>query len=508
MSIQDDPLKRYDTCLRLISQISQQVINGRNPADTVRYILESVADIAGATFARLVLGDNGRLESFASGHQNGELAEIDAVVHQQTQQGKEPILIQVDQQDEFSALDGIVRLVQMVGVDAGNGRQGTLWMGFQKAPELSADTESIVQMFVQQAVVVSLIHVARTEREQLSALLVNDVEPIIIVDTNYRIRVFNPAAETLFGIEAREARGRPFEAVVESEVLVNLWQDGAADAVEYASEDGRTFSPHVGTVRAEDGTERGWLMVLRDVTRFKRLSENMSDFLHTVSHDIRSPMTAAKGYVDMLQMVGQVNDTQERFIYKILSSINDMTNLVEKVLDAGRLDPEMDVYDIRRETCDPAQIVKKVVSTLGAAAEKKQIMLTADVSPQVPVMNIDEMMVERALVNLVENAIKYTPEGGEVQVIGQVKDNYLVLTVSDNGFGISPDDQERLFERGQRVRRKEHKAIRGSGLGLFIVKNVARKHSGYATLDSTVGQGSTFSIMIPLQGNNLVGGGG
>jgi signal transduction histidine kinase len=218
-------------------------------------------------------------------------------------------------------------------------------------------------------------------------------------------------------------------------------------------------------------------------------------------------MTAAKGFVDMLTMVGPANEKQEQFIGKILTSIMDMTNLVEKVLDAGRLDPDMPVYEIKRETSDPSAIVTKVVSTLSNTAEQKEIKLDAKVANNVPIMNLDEMMIERALLNLVENAIKYTPEGGEVLAECKIEGEDLIFAVHDNGLGISPEDQSRLFERGERIRRQEHKRIRGSGLGLFIVANVARKHGGDAWVESELDKGSSFFISIPLSRNNAFGGG-
>jgi signal transduction histidine kinase len=251
----------------------------------------------------------------------------------------------------------------------------------------------------------------------------------------------------------------------------------------------------------------GWRMVLMvDVSHFKRLNENMTMFLQTVSHDLRSPLTAAKGFVDMLPMVGEINERQVMMLDKVTTSIVDMTNLVEKVLDAGRLDPEMGAYEIRREMCDPAEIIEKVASSLAPAASKKNLILEAEAGQGVPVMNLDTMMIERSLTNLVENAIKYTPEGGTVWVRVSAENHRLTFSVEDNGFGIPSDKLPSLFERGSRVRREEHKAIRGSGLGLFIVKNVAQQHGGDATIESVEGQGSIFRIVIPLSGQNTIAG--
>jgi signal transduction histidine kinase len=248
------------------------------------------------------------------------------------------------------------------------------------------------------------------------------------------------------------------------------------------------------------------MAVMVDVSHFKRLNENMTMFLQTVSHDLRSPLTAAKGFVDMLPMVGEVNERQTLMLEKVTTSIVDMTNLVEKVLDAGRLDPEMGAYEIRREMCDPAEIVEKVASSLSPAATKKNLTLEAEAGDGIPIMNLDIMMIERSLTNLVENAIKYTPEGGSVWVRVMAENHRLTFSVEDNGYGIPQDKLPILFDRGSRVRREEHKAIRGSGLGLFIVKNVAQQHGGDAYVESVEGEGSIFRIMIPLSGANMIAG--
>ncbi|MCB9435731.1 MAG: PAS domain-containing protein [Anaerolineales bacterium] len=494
---------------RLSKTYEQLLANRHEIGETLRESLETICLMMGAESARLLLDEGMQQTVVAVGVQASILADADSAVDAFCRQVGDGDIVDFQQIPDCPSLP--LKMVSIFALPVHAPLHATLWLGFDEIPTLTAEVDSLLALLRQQtALAINQAYMQEQERsgrEQLSALLANDFEPIIIVDTHYNVQVFNPAAQILFGVS--DAVGKPFNAVVESEALQELIRAGAnaRHDVEFASNDERTFSPHVSEVRSEAGEPRGWLMVLRDVTRFKRLSENMSDFLHTVSHDIRSPMTAAKGYVDMLGMVGSVNETQSAFIAKILTSINDMSNLVEKVLDAGRLDPEMDVYDIRRETCDPAAMINKVVSTLATAAANKHITLKTQIAPNLPIMFIDEMMTERALTNLVENAIKYTPERGEVVVEGRVEQNTLILAVRDNGLGIAPEDLARLFERGQRVRRKEHKGIRGSGLGLFIVRNVARKHSGQATVDSEPGKGSIFSINIPLTRENMVGGG-
>jgi signal transduction histidine kinase len=134
---------------------------------------------------------------------------------------------------------------------------------------------------------------------------------------------------------------------------------------------------------------------------------------------------------------------------------------------------------------------------------EKQLDITVSVGPDIPIINADPVMLERAITNLYDNALKYTPNGGEIEVSVSVQDNQVLVGVHDTGLGISPENQKRLFQRHVRIPRAEHKKIKGTGLGLFIVRSVAQRHGGNAWVESVEGEGSTFYISIPLKGDNL-----
>ncbi|MGB1288655.1 MAG: sensor histidine kinase, partial [Aggregatilineales bacterium] len=137
-------------------------------------------------------------------------------------------------------------------------------------------------------------------------------------------------------------------------------------------------------------------------------------------------------------------------------------------------------------------------------AEKQELTILSDASEDIPIINVDSSMLERGIGNLVDNAIKYTPNGGEIRIGAHQRDNEIVITVRDNGFGISDENLKKLFKRHFRIRRREHKRVKGSGLGLFIVHSVAQHHGGRAGVESVEGEGSTFYITIPLKGRNLL----
>lgn len=239
--------------------------------------------------------------------------------------------------------------------------------------------------------------------------------------------------------------------------------------------------------------------------RHHKLTQNQNEFVRIVSHDLRSPLTSIKGFASMLE-TAEEDPKLLHFVEKILSGVTQMTSLVDNIQDAGRYDPETGFYEMERAPADLIDMVKKIVNTHLVPAEKGELLLAVDISDDIPIVNVDAMMIERSIINLVDNAIKYTPNGGKIEVGLHRKNDDLLITISDNGFGISEDNARKLFNRHFRIRRREHNRVKGSGLGLFIVRSVARHHSGDAFVESVEGEGSTFGIRIPLAGENLLGG--
>lgn len=243
----------------------------------------------------------------------------------------------------------------------------------------------------------------------------------------------------------------------------------------------------------------------RSTARHEKLSRNQSEFTRIVSHDLRSPLTYMQGFASMLEanMEGTLTEKQLYYVEKILTGIAQMTALVDNIQDAGRFDPETGFYEMERAQCDLVEMVQRIVANHIVPAEKQELTISVKTADDVPIIFADHNMLERALINLVDNAIKYTPNGGHIDVGVMRHDHHIILSVADDGYGISPENQKRLFERHVRIPRREHKRIKGSGLGLFIVSSVAQRHNGRAWVESAEGQGSTFYISIPLDGLNL-----
>lgn len=350
------------------------------------------------------------------------------------------------------------------------------------------------------------VNAQRVHHEQLTTSILSSItDPLLLLDERKHVTLLNPSAEKLFDMTSAEAAGAPLSDVMQSDELLALSNGKNKDQSEWVSENGRTYVPRAEPIVDIDSNVEGWVIALRDITHFKKLNRNQYEFTRNVTHDLRSPLTSMHGFTSMLDAVGDVNEKQAHFIEKILSGINQITVLVDNIQDAGRYDPETGFYEMSRSQCDLNDLVHRIAENHLVPAEKQELELSVHIADNVPIINADVIMLERALRNLVDNAIKYTPNGGSIKLGVDKQNEQIIISVADSGLGISPENQKHLFERGVRIHREEHKRIKGSGLGLFIVRSVAQRHGGDAWVKSADRQGSTFFMSIPLEGPNLPG---
>jgi signal transduction histidine kinase len=335
-------------------------------------------------------------------------------------------------------------------------------------------------------------------RQLVLALLLGNSDPLVVFDDQWRVVMLNPAAEKTF--KAQNAVGLPAAELLPADLLAIA--QGRQPPRSWLTEDGHSFVPQMQPV----GENNGWLLTLRDTTQINKLSHSQHEFIRLVSHDLRSPLTSMRGFASMLEMRtnGDLTERQAYYVEKILSGITQMATLVDNIQDAGRFDPETGFYEMNRSQCDVGEIIQQIVENHLVPAEKGELTITVTLANNLPIINADALMLERAISNLVDNAIKYTPNGGKIEVGGHVTERALCVMVKDNGPGISPEDQKLLFRRHSRLMRQENKRIKGSGLGLFIVRSVAQRHGGEAWVESVEGQGSSFFFSIPLEGENLL----
>jgi two-component system phosphate regulon sensor histidine kinase PhoR len=342
--------------------------------------------------------------------------------------------------------------------------------------------------------------VVRTERDHLKAILAGMSEGVLVVDADGRARLTNPAFRRLFDL-SNEGTGRPLLEIVRLPALARVVEDtlrlGEAQSgqVELPSPERRTV---MLASAALAGGERGAVVVARDTTELTRVADMRRDFVANVSHELKTPLAAIRGYAETLRD-GALDEgpVARRFTDRILWQCRRLQALLDDLLTLSRLESVSPPKE--REPVDLHAVVRRTVELLSAAARDKQVRLEVQEVPLPPVPGeIDA--IERMLSNLIDNAVKYNRPDGQVTVRLSRSGAYAVVEVSDTGIGIPQDSLSRIFERFYRVDKGRSREEGGTGLGLAIVKHVAQAHGGQVDVESRAGKGTTFRVLLPLAG--------
>ncbi|MHB0923085.1 MAG: ATP-binding protein [Bellilinea sp.] len=385
-----------------------------------------------------------------------------------------------------------------------NNYYGTMWIGYQKPRRFAQEEISFLTTLAGEAAIAasnaSLYANAEIGRRRLEAVLASTPEPVMVFDDKDQLLLINPAAQQVPGLLTSPTIGKNVLEIItppELAVLLTNPMEMRTTTREVKLPNGRIYHAAVAPVMGEDHRV-GKVCVLRDVTHYKELDSIKSDFVATVSHDLRSPLTLMRGYTTMMAMVGELNDQQKSYVNKMVHGVEEMSRLVNNLLDLGRIESGI---KLKLGKLQPEALVEQVINQLTPQANQKKIRLAFEpLEEGQPVeMVADIALIQQALINLVDNAIKYTKVGGEVVVGLLLNNDRLVFEVRDTGIGIAPLDLPRLFEKFYRSGRREAYEQRGTGLGLAIVKSIAERHGGRVLVESQLGKGSVFSIEIPLQ---------
>jgi PAS domain S-box-containing protein len=381
--------------------------------------------------------------------------------------------------------------------------QGVFWLTYRQGHTFDQPELDFLRTLASQASVLvenaRLFATAEGGRRRLAAVLASTSDAVIVTDPTERILLINPAMERFFNLSAADVIGRPVTAVIEAKRLVEALTSTSERArnLEIPTPDGKVLYASASTIFSNDGQTMGRVAVLHDITYLKEVDEMKSEFVATVSHDLRSPLTFMRGYATMMPMVGELTNKQQEYIDKILNGIEQMSSLINDLLDLGRLEAGIDLVVSQFRVME---VLNSIVEEHHQPAQQKGIDLavTAD-SRRVPPVRGDMSLIRQAVTNYVNNTIKYAPNSGRVTLDAVVEGNEVIISVRDNGPGIPKKEQLRLFEKFYRVQQRGSEPIKGSGLGLALVKSIAERHGGRAWCESTVGKGSTFYISLPLE---------
>jgi two-component system phosphate regulon sensor histidine kinase PhoR len=361
------------------------------------------------------------------------------------------------------------------------------------------------------------IHSMASERNRSSAILRSMVEGVAVVDARERFVFCNRAFLEIFSLDPASIEGRPLIEVVRNSEMVSLIRralqgdEGLQSSIAMGFVQQRSFSVTAAPVQAleaalQTASERdtaeaekpsGAIVVLHDVTELRRLERVRQDFVANVSHEFKTPLTAIQGFAETL-LAGAADDPRhnQRFLEIIRDHATRLARLTDDLLKLARIEAGKLELDFR--PVGLPELIKGCAETISLKANRKQLSLQMEVPPVMPMVLGDARLLREVLQNLLDNAVQYTPAGGQIQISATTDAREAVVAVTDTGIGIPLLDQERIFERFYRVDAARSREAGGTGLGLSIAKHIIDAHGGRLWVESEVGRGSKFSFSLPL----------
>ncbi|NJN93578.1 MAG: GAF domain-containing protein [Anaerolineales bacterium] len=381
------------------------------------------------------------------------------------------------------------------------GLLGLIYMVSGREEHLSDDLLRIFSLIVSQisAAVENalLFHQVEQERARLAAILASSTDAVLVVNRNGRVVLDNPAAWEVMGVETSQSNKLLRESTT-NEMLVSLFtsaMQGETPTGEIRLMDGRTFYANLSPVSAGEAGIIGWVATMQDVSHFKELNELKNDFVNAVSHDLRSPLSGILIATHLVPQLGPVSDQQQELLTTVEERVRSMSALIDDLLDVGKIEAGI---DIEMEPAPLTPILIETLNSFAAQAQDKSIQLISQLEKELPLTMANTTRLRQVLNNLVSNAIKYTPNHGKVTVKAFRHEDEIRVQIMDTGIGIPAADQPHIFDKFYRVRGDHIANIKGTGLGLALVKGIVEKHQGRVWLESVFGEGSTFTVALPV----------
>ena len=349
------------------------------------------------------------------------------------------------------------------------------------------------------------------EKEQLAATLQSLGSGVLMIESDGHISQFNAAARALFGVAEGVGVGQLFDQVIHEPQIVELLHTTLKDGKEGRAEieielpgnhDPRIYQAQTTLVRGEKGgfpAILGLATIFTDITEIRNVERMKTAFVSTVSHELRTPLTSIKGFVSTLLQDTEGyfdNETRLEFYGIIDNECDRLKRLIDDLLNVSRIESGR-ALQMNWGEFEPLAIIEKVMQAQRSYTDKHKLIL--DFEGEVPKILGDSDKFDQILTNLLSNSIKYSPSGGEVRVGVEASEREFVMTVSDQGIGMPTDKLPRIFEKFERVDNRDTRQAGGTGIGLFLVKHLVERHEGTIDVKSKVGEGTTFTINLPLK---------
>jgi len=436
-----------------------------------------------------------------AGKEHAPRASLLALGPKQALVTRQPVQITgaVDERNNEREDDGSPPVQSVIAVPIFNGTEinGVLSIHSKRASAFQESDRVVLETMAMQIETASerirLFESIEQEKKRMDAVLNAAADAILLVDDQGKLQLVNLAGERLFtDVDTRVGQSLPngwgYGRLID---LINDASD-AGEPIEGEVDwpDKRTFS--AATTPIDAG---GLVVVLHDVTHFKDLERVKNEFIATASHDLKNPIHAVLGYSDLMEKAGPLNDMQRDFVERLKSASTQMYELVLNLLELARTDLDT---SLNTQPYDLQDLLSSVTHEFQTQAEGKGHNLVYDEPENRPQVKVDLSRIRQVLANLVGNAIKYTPENGQITVSAEKEKNMIWIHVKDTGLGIPEEDLPHIFEKFYRVEADDRLDIQGNGLGLAIVKAIVEQHGGEIQVESTFGEGSCFSFSLPL----------
>ncbi|MCR2042874.1 two-component system histidine kinase PnpS [Anaerosalibacter massiliensis] len=385
-----------------------------------------------------------------------------------------------------------------------NGNYGEK-LHFQEYSELGVLANSFNDMSVKLDDTIEKLQESNTK---LKATLTSIVDGLIALDNNLNFILINPVAEKIFDIEGHKIMGKNIYDVFSEEEIFKIFQDYPIDNFTWEKEleiyepEYKVLNVYANPIILNNDPTRklGMVYLFQDVTKVKKLESVREDFVANVSHELKTPLTSIKGFIETLKD-GAIEDKKvsHKFLNIIHVEVERLDCLVNDLLLLSEIESKN--RDLVYEYFDVKEAIEDLFQFLDKIAEKKDIVLEKEIEKDIPEVYGSYNYFKQMLMNLVDNAIKYTPSGGKVKILAFKEGKDLTVQIKDTGIGIDKKHQDRLFERFYRVDKARSRQVGGTGLGLAIVKHIVLIFNGTLDLESAPNEGSIFTIKIPLNNN-------
>jgi two-component system NtrC family sensor kinase len=332
---------------------------------------------------------------------------------------------------------------------------------------------------------------AEAERKKIEGIVLTVADGVIVVDEAGRVVLLNPRAREIFALEDRDYTGQPIGAVLAFPELTAAIAETGQSVVRRFELEPEEKRHYIAQVNPLPGL--GKTITIQDVTHFKELDSVKSEFVTTISHDLRSPLTAILGYVELIGRVGEANPQQREFMNRIQASVHSITELINALLELGRIEAG---FDQHKEQLPLQVILRYAVDDHKRDFDEKNQKVVLDIEKGLPVIFGSHIRLRQLVAALLENACRYSPEGSRVTIRAYAEGDQVILEVSDNGIGIPASDLPFVFDKLYRGSNVPMDTV-GTGLGLSIVRSIAANHGGRLWCESELGKGTTVTVVLP-----------